>query len=262
MRKIRFFIKHLQCLARAKSKFSIHSPFVYQFVTEVMKDKTVYPEYQLVKEVKSQLLRSSAVLEATDFGADAGRRNFKTRFRRIGEIARHVGIPDSIGQLLYRMVRYYKPQYILEFGTSLGIGTMFMALANEKAKLITIEGCANTAEIAQKNFDQQKLTNIEMQVGEFSNILDKALKKIPQLDFVFIDGNHRKEPTIHYFKACLAKAHNDTIMVFDDLYWSKGMEQAWKLIKSHPQVTVSIDFCRLGILFFRKELSKEEFVIK
>jgi hypothetical protein len=44
----------------------------------------------------------------------------------------------------------------------------------------------------------------------------------------------------------------------DDIYWSEGMTKAWQAIKKHPDVTLSIDIFDIGIVFFRKELSKQD----
>ncbi|MBE0663106.1 MAG: class I SAM-dependent methyltransferase [Bacteroidales bacterium] len=262
MRKLVHLINYLDYLRKSKSAHGIHSPFVYQFITEVLHDKTYFAGYELVKNARNRFRRSKQLIEITDFGAFAGKHRFKTRFRRVGQIAGGSGVPARMGELLFRIVRHYKPENIIELGTSLGISTMYLSLANPDARITTIEGCATTAEIAQKNFKDHQLENIELRCGEFRHMLDHVVKEMPRLDFAFIDGNHRKEPTLHYFNACLEKSHNGTILVFDDIYWSKGMKQAWTKIKAHPQVSVSIDLFRFGIVFFREELSKENFVIR
>jgi hypothetical protein len=152
MRKLVSLFNYLAYLRKAKTAHGVHSPFVYQFITEVLKDKTVYPEYRLVKDVKEKFLRSSKVIEVTDFGAGAGTRKFRTLFKRIKKIAGNSGVPDQIGELLFRMVRHYKPEHILELGTSLGISTMYLSLARPEARLITIEGSAVTALILSTQF--------------------------------------------------------------------------------------------------------------
>ena len=60
----------------------------------------------------------------------------------------------------------------------------------------------------------------------------------------------------------LPKTHNDSIFIFDDINWSKGMQEAWNKIKAHPQVSVSIDTFFWGMVFFRKEQVKEHFKIR
>ena len=81
-------------------------------------------------------------------------------------------------------------------------------------------------------------------------------------NLVFFDGNHQKEATLKYFNMLLPLAHNDSVFIFDDIHWSRGMEEAWEAIKDHPQVRVTIDSFYWGIVFFRKEQEKEHFIIR
>jgi hypothetical protein len=78
---------------------------------------------------------------------------------------------------------------------------------------------------------------------------------------VFLDGNHRYEPTVRYFRLCLKEAHNDTMFVFDDIHYTKEMETAWKIIVESPEVTASIDLFHQGWVFIKKELSKQHFIL-
>ena len=80
---------------------------------------------------------------------------------------------------------------------------------------------------------------------------------------LFFDGNHKKEATLRYFQLCIEKANPETIFIFDDIYWSLEMIEAWMEIKNHPQITLALDVFQFGICFFRKEkLAKEEFVLR
>lgn len=249
-------------MLKAKTRHGVHSPFIYDFVNQVLNDKSTYEEYKQIDEVVRKCKKSEKTIEITDFGAGSGNEPFKKRFRKISDIAASSGISKKMGRLMFRLVRYYRTENILEFGTSLGISTMYLALANPEAKVTTIEGCENTAELAKINFRELGINNIESVTGNFRDVLSNTIKTIPRLDFVFIDGDHREQSTYEYFETCLAKAHNDTIMVFDDIYWSRGMTRAWEKIKKHQSVSVSIDLFRIGIVFLRKELSKEDFVLR
>jgi predicted O-methyltransferase YrrM len=126
----------------------------------------------------------------------------------------------------------------------------------------TLEGCPETAKMAQKVFDSQKLRNIQITVGNFDDTFEKVLKNLSSLDFVFIDGNHQYEPTVRYFKQCLSYINENTVIIFDDVHWSEGMEKAWNEIKLHPEVSVSIDLFFVGMVFFKKAQVKEDFVLK
>src|SRR5690606_35219993 len=122
-----------------------------------------------------------------------------------------------------------------------GITTLYEAVAAPTAKIITFEGCPQTAAVAERNFRKLNRQNIEIVTGNIDETLPERLKEVSSIDFVFFDANHRYEPTVRYFETCLSKAHNDTCFIFDDIHWSDEMEQAWETIRAHPSVTVSID---------------------
>ena len=262
MKKIKFLIRYLKYLRTAKTKFKIHSPFVYELITKVFEDKQEYEAYDKVETIRKGLLSNNNPLEICDFGAGAKSHPYSTSIKKIKHIVKQTGQSPKYSQLLFRIIKYFKPKSILELGTSFGLSTIYQYLASPESKIITIEGCANTADKAQKNFNTLKLKNIKLVIGNFNTTLPKVLKKFDTLDYVFIDGNHRKEPTIKYFEQCLPLSNNNSVFVFDDIHWSKGMEEAWDHIKNNPKVSVSIDIFFIGFVFFKKELSKQDFIIK
>ena len=91
----------------------MHSPFVFEFITKVLIDKTKYPAYQKVENLRKQLLKDQR-LTVEDYGA--GSSIDKTNQRRIASIAKNAAKPKKYGQLLYRMVKYYQPTAIFELG--------------------------------------------------------------------------------------------------------------------------------------------------
>ncbi len=260
MQKLNFLVRYLNYLQQARNKYDIHSPFLYELVTQVFEDRTFYPDYDLVEGLKRDLLKRTDTIEVNDLGA--GSAVDKKRTRTVGSIARHSSKPRKYGRLLYRISRYLEPGNILELGTSMGISAAYMALGHPGSTLTTIEGCANTAKQAKLNLDTLNLRNTGIITGHFDKLLPGVLDSVPQLDLAFIDGNHREEPTINYFEQCLLKTVNTSCFLFDDIHWSKGMENAWDYIRNHEAVTLSIDLFFMGLVFFRKELSKEHFTIR
>ena len=139
---------------------------------------------------------------------------------------------------------------MLEMGTSLGISTMYQASASLNAKFISLEGDPKIANLAKYHLEEMKIKNVKVIEGQFDETMIGALNDLKKLDYVFIDGNHRLEPTLKYFDNCLNFAHNETVFVFDDIHWSEEMETAWAKIKDHPRVTISIDLFHMGIVFY------------
>ena len=239
----------------------MHSPFVFEFITKILNDRTAYTEYEKVEALRDQLLNDTTVLEVEDFGA--GSVIDKKNKRSISSIAKNAAKPKKFGQLLFRMVKRYQPKTILELGTSLGITTSYLSLAKPDARLITMEGSKEIADVAKQNFNAIELKNVELIEGNFDNTLSSVVRGLPSVDFSFIDGNHQQEPTERYFKELLAKTNNNSILVFDDIHWSSEMEAAWETIKNNAAVTCSIDLFFIGIVFFRKEFKeKQHFVIR
>jgi len=250
---------YLQFLLNSSNRHGVHSPFVYDLVNTCFYDKAKKKWYRQLEKYIYVLLKNNTVIGVEDFGA--GSKKLQVQQRKISDIAKRAGISKKRAQLLGRLVTYFKSETILEIGTSLGIATASMSLANSTSKIITLEGCKNTAEVANNSFKNFSLQNIELIIGNFNDTLPKVIKN-STFDLIFFDGNHQKEPTIDYFEQCLSCSHNDSIFIFDDIYWSAGMNEAWNYIKEHPKVTISIDTYYWGIVFFRKEQPKQHFTIR
>ncbi|NVO20603.1 MAG: class I SAM-dependent methyltransferase [Bacteroidetes bacterium] len=259
---IRLLRSYLRYRVGSKTKYKIHSPFVFDLITQVFESKVVPEVCNQIRSLYREQCRNSRVLETTDFGQSSSRMAYITEFLRISEIARTSSIKKKSGELLYRLVEHLKPETILELGTALGFSTLYIAKAYPDTHLYTIEGCAAKVEVARSNFGRMSATNIAVFTGRFDTQLPKVLDNINKLDFVFMDGHHQYRPTLEYFSMIMKHSHEDTVIVLDDIHWSTGMEKAWELIKQIPDVTVTIDLNHMGIVFFRKSLSKQNFIIR
>ena len=260
MFNFRFAADYLLHWFKAKDRHGLHSPFVYRLADEVIYDFEVKKVYLEIEELRTRLLSDSNIINITDFGA--GSLLNKNKKKKIGDIAKNALKPPKLAQLLYRLVEDAKPGYIIELGTSLGITVVYLQKAASGAKVYTLEGCPEIAAIAQATFEKAGLDGIELVTGNFDDKLPEVIGKLPALDFVFVDGNHQREATLRYFEWCLPKVHENTLLVFDDIYWSEGMKAAWKSIKAHPQVTLTIDLFWIGLVFFKKGRVKEGFLVR
>jgi predicted O-methyltransferase YrrM len=214
-----------------------------------------------IEDLRSQLLKNKTPIEVLDFGAgtSAGIKGQRT----IADITRLSAKNKKMGRLLFRLVHYYQPRTILELGTSFGLSTAYLASANTSTQLITLEGAGAVARMAKKNFETLGLGNIEVLTGNFDENLPLVLRRLNGLDMVFLDGNHRKEPTLDYFKSLLEKVSPTSMIIVDDIHWSRDMEEAWKDIKADPRVMMTIDLFFMGLVFFRKAFKvKQDLTIR
>jgi len=260
MKSLSFFCRYIKYYLSAKSASALHSPFIFKLYTEVISKKSFYPEYTIAEKRRKELLKDKSMISVLDMGAGSERKS--ESFRRVKSIVKRSSTLPSKGQLLFRLARYFNPEKILELGTSAGISTMYLALGSPKTKVITIEGCANIASVAEINFRRTKITNVEQNIGSFENLLPDILRNIGVVDMLFIDGDHRKERLLENFGLCMEYSGNESVFVIDDIHWSKSMEEAWKTISHDPRVKVSVDLFHFGLVFFREELSDESFILR
>ncbi len=255
--------KFLQYYRKASNSqgHGMHSPFVFDFILHVLNNRKGYEAPVQVEALRKKLLSDPTLLEIEDLGA--GSRSGAARQRSIGQLARTALKPKKYAQLLYRLARHYQPRSIIELGTSLGLTTSYFALAHPPVAIHTIEGSPAIAAAAGQNFEALGISSIRQHIGNFDQLLPVVLQELPSPDLVYIDGNHRLEPTLDYFLQCRNAAHADTILVFDDIHWSPEMEQAWDEIRKHPDVRYTVDLFFLGFVFFRNDFKvKQDFSIR
>ncbi len=259
MYKIVQFLKHRW---QAKTKHGVHSPFVFDFVTNVL-PRNPSASGNRIEALRRQLLHRKDILEIEDFGAGYRGEARPVIRKTIRQVIQSSARRRCEGELLRRIVRHYAPQHLLELGTNLGFSTMYLSEAmGPDSQLISIEGSKQLSKHAATH-----LASMGMQpsllVGEFTEVLENQIDwKTFRPEFVLLDGNHREEATLAYFDFLLQKLGAAAIVVLDDIYWSEGMSKAWQAIVNHPRVTVSIDLFDLGICFLDRNQAKEHFRIK
>ena len=252
---------HYQFTASNAQGHGIHSPFVFDFVRNVLNDRTEYEVYKKVEGLRHNLLKDFTLVDVLDLGAGSALSSHKQR--TVSDITRHAAKSKKYGQLLFRIIQYYPVNTVIELGTSLGLSTCYLALANEAGSVLTLEGAPGVAARAQQNFCSLSIKNIRLVTGNFDETLPGVLSSMSTVDCCFVDGNHRKGPTLDYFNSLAEKINSNSILIFDDIHWSEEMEEAWEIIRSHPSVRLSMDLFFLGIVFFREEFKiKQHFIIR
>lgn len=249
-------IHYLLYLLNAESWRSVQSPFNFKLAKTIAND-IIEDEFKPIEKIRKSLLKNRTEINVTDFGKDG----LKSK-KKISKIASNSLKSKKYARALYRLVKLINPTHILELGTSFGMSTAYMSIANPKAKVVTVEGSDSISKIAQDNFTKLQLENIHLVTGTFENTLSSTLNYLPQLDFIFIDGHHQKEATIKYFEMCLTKSHTKTVFIFDDINWSKDMQEAWSILKQHPQSTLTIDLFMMGLVFVNPGLSKQNIELR
>jgi len=231
----------------------VHSPFVFDFIERVLNDDRQFYAYKQIENLRQLLLNNQRTLEI-DFPKNASASG------KVAVIARSALMPVKFGQLLFRMVDRYAPSQILELGTSLGITSSYMAMANENASVTTMEGSKALANSAREQFKKLGIRNCRLMEGNIDEILPVWLKEGRETDMVLIDASHFYEPTMYYFRQLLEHINDSSILIFTGIHKSTEMELAWREIQKEEAVTLSIDLFFIGIIFFRKEFRTKQHI--
>ncbi len=230
--------------------------FVRQFVDEVIRNKRNYYAIDKINVLRTQLKRNYSKIQHIDFGAGS---QFNSKERTISSFLRHSSSDEYKGKVLFHLSRHFRAQCILELGTNLGIGTAYLASANSKSMVKSLEGCPNLSLAAKNILTTIGIKNVEVVTGRFSETLFKTCQKLKKIDLVYIDGNHNYQATIENYKTINPFLHKKSIVVFDDIYWSTNMTKAWNEIKKDNSITLCIDLFKMGIVFFDDKITKGSF---
>lgn len=252
--KLKIAFSYLFYYLNASNRHSVHSPFVYGFCTSAL-EKAHRLNFSSVEEVRRKFIKSKESIYFVDYGKDGN-----TIHKSIAIIASKSLKSKKYARLLAQSVAYFNSQSILEIGTSLGVTTAYLAKST-KGKVHTLEGDSQVAALANQGWATCGLSNITQTVGNFDNTLEIALQ-LATYDFIYVDGNHRFEPTLRYFELCLKQATADCVFVFDDIHYSKEMETAWQTIKQHPKVQATIDVFFLGYVFISPAITNQHYVLR
>lgn len=257
MRQIGFKIKtYLHYRRNSVNQYGLHSPFLFELYQTCFKPKFKHP-FPVISQIRKKLSKDESKVRITDLGA--GSQVSDSNIRTVKDMHASASLSKKQGELFFRLITHLGLKKGLELGTHLGCSAMYLC-QSDNLELTTVEGCPETAKIAQNTFKECGV-NPEVIVGSFDEVLPSLLEK-KEFDFVYIDGNHTVDSTLKYFSLIEPKMTRSGIIIFDDINWSKGMNLAWNEVITHPKITISINCYKFGIVMFNPAFSKEDFYFK
>lgn len=246
--------------SRNRKGYGIHSPFIFDLVSRVFRNKTAGDIVLKIETVRKRCLSSGRTIQVLDLGA--GSEKMKGNFRKVSDIAKYSAVPEKYGKLLSALSSEFGKPAVIEFGTSLGISTMYLASGCPDSVVYTMEACPETSAIATENFKASGFENISLINSSFESALPGLKNRKIKPGLVFIDGDHRSEPVLRYFDMMTELSDDRTVIVLDDIHQSEEMEAAWHKIKKHRKVTATIDIFRMGLVFFKGGINRFDYVIR
>lgn len=233
---------------RAKTAYSSQSPFLFGWHKKVLKAKPPIDDLgwrMLVERLHATKQDTTEVLR-TDHGATL----YNNRLQTIGHIASsQVSSIDELA-ILFHSTQYVRPKSILELGTSLGFSAAALSLGFPSAKVETVEGDPAIAQWAKENHTLLDLDNIILHECTIADYLERKSLRGGQIDVLYMDGHHDGLATMTYFNNLLPFFSKKTVVIVDDILWSRDMHNAWEQLRKNPRVKASLAYERIGFLFF------------
>ncbi len=239
----------------------VHSPFVYNIIRHVITGRHKDDELRKAARAYRDSLRGDVSrVVVGGMGAVKGVPHQST----VREVAERTSVTDKYGRMLSRLVKELRPKSIVELGTSLGMGAVYLSLGNTNAQVVTLEGLDSVAYAARRHLTEARISNVRVVTGDIDDTLHEVLDSLPdgRVEFAFVDANHSREATLRYFELLTSHKANMCTIVFDDIFWSPGMTDAWRTIVDDERVMTSIELPRMGIVFFRSGCQKEKYVVR
>ncbi|HNP17280.1 MAG TPA: class I SAM-dependent methyltransferase [Fulvivirga sp.] len=203
---------------------------------------------------RSQLLKNETEISYEIFNSD------KTAV--VKDICKNAASGKKWCQFLYFITLKVDSPIFLEIGTNLGISGSYILEAvkhKKEGKFVTMEGLPQLCEISSKQFSTIiPMAKFDIRQGLYDETFPELLKENIYFNVLFIDGNHKKEPTIEYFEKLKSMVSSPAIFIFDDINWSDEMKEAWKIIKKDSDVNYYIDLYEQGVVIVDKNESEKK----
>lgn len=240
---------YLKYYLKAKSIHKVDSPVLYTIFKEILDDNRQYYAFARIQQLRNTISQNHTYFTRTDMGAST-----QTAKTTPAVLLKQSAIGRAKGEMLFRIIKWFKPNAILELGTNLGISAAYMASVNTDTRVKTLEGDPYLVNLAKEHFNILELNNIEVIEGDFLKSLGEIVHKNEVYDVFYVDGNHSKTPTLQYLDSILKLSTQKYLIIFDDIYWSKEMAETWNLIKSKNNFNLVLDLYHWGIVAYIPDL--------
>lgn len=236
---------------------SLHAPFIFDLYTKAVKATGTDDRHLL--QLRKELRHNHTGIELVDLGA--GSLMEASDKRSISTIARHSISSIKTARLVARIAAFAQPKTIIELGTSLGLLSLQLHNNSPQSRIYTVEGDPTLSALSKSHFEKHANGKIDLRTGNIDDLLPQLIEEIGHVDMAVMDANHTLQATLTYFYLLLKRCHKNSVIVLDDIHWSKEMKIAWDEIRNHPEVTCSVDLFQVGVIFFKEEIQKQHWTL-
>ena len=239
-----FGITHIYRKLFCRKGYNVHSPFVFDLITNVIEDQCAYYSCDDIALIRKKLKQKTGVV------------HYKGNRISVKQAVRRYGISRKEGDCLFRLTNHYKPRTIVAIGSSLGLIPLYLTRYDSTVSCITLESEPDFARIATHLLSKETNLSLQIRSGVYHKIIPGVLTRLKRIDCIFVDKNVELNDLDNIFNQCLPFFHADTFCVWAGIRSSSEKYHFWQQLCQHPQVTVAVDMFQMGLLFFQPKLHK------
>ncbi len=216
----------------------IHSPFAYNFVRFVLREKSPYYCYDDMEDMRQAVIDS------------------------LRDVKKHPRVISFKGmKMLFRITNFFNPQCIMQVGTCYGMTAATMLNVSSQSRLWLYEPHLDAYPVIGN-----VLAPYLDSVGCY-NILDVAFddyeREITSEDMPFVLVNSVPEPSDlgplkHHLSSML---NDDCVLVFRNIHRSDSVKQLWRHLKQSMSHGQSFTNEKTGVIVAKRGLNLEHFFL-
>ena len=224
--------------------FGVHSPFVFDLITNVIGDTFAYYSFKDISLIRKKLIKKGKSVFC------------KGRQLTVKKAIRQYGTSTKEGEFLFRLTNRYKPRKIIAFGSSLGLTPLYLSRYDSTVQCVTFESEPDFAKTAARLLKKETNSSLQIRTGSYRELACKITEKFTSIDCIIFDKNIEISDIESIFNHFLPYIHAKTFWVLADIRSSIEKKRFWEQMCRHPRVTVAVDLYQMGLLFVDPKLRK------
>jgi hypothetical protein len=217
--------------------YGVHSPFVFDLITNVIEENAEYYSYPVLQAVREHI-------EYED-----GRQTCSETGLTVKQALERYCMRPKEQRLLLRMANRFKARRIYAEGSDFALTPLYLTAYSPEARCQVYEPNKYVAQIAKKYAARYAKADSSVEITEEASIT------FPKLDLA-VCGYTGARFELTRYERLLPYFYERSILIISGINRSRG---AWRELSKRPEVSVTIDLERLGIVFFDPKLPRRSY---
>lgn len=226
---------------RYRKGFGVHSPFVYNFITKVIEEKSSYYAFDEIEKFRSDLLSrndSYSIITAKETQS------------------------ANYGEFLFRIMNFFKCKNVVQIGCSTGVMSLYLTMSSPgKNTCYLLEERSDLLHFIRDFSMAYNLNKIKVLEGDYKINIKKVCAECNEIDLIFINQLTSAIKTEEIESLCKPLISKTSILILNDIIKNKQMKKLWVKVKNNPESRICLDLYSLGIVFFDNKLPKKNYKV-